>query len=50
MFILPLRLYLIFTFMHLAEAFIQSDLPINSGYKFLFSILLVAIVFRIQNA
>ncbi len=31
-------LYSIFTFMHLADAFIQSDLQLHSGYTFSISI------------
>ncbi len=32
---LALKLYIyIFTFMHLADAFIQSDLQLHSGYTF----------------
>ncbi len=29
--------YITFTFMHLADAFIQSDLQLHSGYTFLIS-------------
>ncbi len=32
---------IMFTFMHLADAFIQSDLQLHSGYTFLISILYV---------
>ncbi len=33
----PDRIWFTFTFMHLADAFIQSDLQLNSGYTFLIS-------------
>ncbi len=33
-----MKRYHTFTFMHLADAFIQSDLQLHSGYKFYFSV------------
>ncbi len=35
---LPLEMHNTFTFMHLADAFIQSDLQLHSGYTFFVSI------------